>query len=442
MVQLDHTNNSLALVLAGLHQRLDQLPDTIGGDLQVMLADTERAIQRLNAIKLKIVDAADAVDVSHNSGLADTSAWVAKHTRTATASAASQVRLARSLATLPTAGTALAAGVVSADHVAVIAHTHRQLPITLNNTQREQVETKLVRLAKVLDPPTLRRQARRVLDEIASQETAAQHHDQVLRDEEAQARAKTKLTLHDNGDGTTSGHFTVPTLAGDVLHKIIQQITAPRRTQLRASQAQVGSAEEKRDWGHLSGLALVELIEHLPTDRLHGKVAATIVVTMQHEQLLRDLAAASTDTGSEVSASEARRMACGVVRVCCRLYSTANHRCLTWVAPSDCSPKVNALRSLPGTKPASLTAVHAHLPGANSTTGSLGHTTATPTSKTPNPFVTGTTNVSTTPTTHTNAHPTAQSNFTAEPETRKNYPRQAQVFRLHGAPHEGMRMPE
>jgi hypothetical protein len=43
------------------------------------------------------------------------------------------------------------------------------------------------------------------------------HHDSLLRDEEALARAKTRLTMHDNRDGTVSGHFTVPTLAGAIL---------------------------------------------------------------------------------------------------------------------------------------------------------------------------------------------------------------------------------
>ena len=40
------------------------------------------------------------------------------------------------------------------------------------------------------------------------------------------------MTLHDNGDGTVSGHFTVPTLAGAILGKIIDQLASPRRGRL------------------------------------------------------------------------------------------------------------------------------------------------------------------------------------------------------------------
>ena len=58
------------------------------------------------------------------------------------------------------------------------------------------------------------------------------------------------------------------------------------------------------------GAAFVELLEHLPTDRLNGKVAATVVVTIDHEQLRESLGAAHLDTGHDLSASEARRLAC------------------------------------------------------------------------------------------------------------------------------------
>ena len=40
------------------------------------------------------------------------------------------------------------------------------------------------------------------------------HEDAELRGEEARAEARVRLTMHDNLDGTVTGHFTVPTLAG------------------------------------------------------------------------------------------------------------------------------------------------------------------------------------------------------------------------------------
>jgi len=181
----------------------------------------------------------------------------------------------------------------------------------LNAEQRSTVEESLVEQAKTLDPAALRKHARRALERVATREEADRHHDQVLREEEARARAKTRLTLHDNRDGTLTGHFTVPTVAGTILKKVIGQLVSPRRGKLGASLAQTGPTGDAVDWAHRQGEAFTELLQHLPTDRLHTKTAATIVVTLDHTQLVDDLAAAGVDTGHEISAGEARRLACG-----------------------------------------------------------------------------------------------------------------------------------
>ncbi len=65
------------------------------------------------------------------------------------------------------------------------------------------------------------------------------------------------------------------------------------------------------DWRHRRGLAFVELLEHLPTDHLHPKTAATIVVTLDHSVLTGALKTAGLDTGHTITAGEARRLACG-----------------------------------------------------------------------------------------------------------------------------------
>jgi hypothetical protein len=57
-------------------------------------------------------------------------------------------------------------------------------------------------------------------------------------------------------------------------------------------------------------MAFVELLEHLPTDHLTGKVAATVVVTLDYDKLRAAIGAAHLDTGTELSASEVRRLAC------------------------------------------------------------------------------------------------------------------------------------
>jgi hypothetical protein len=71
-----------------------------------------------------------------------------------------------------------------------------------------------------------------------------------------------------------------------------------------------GGTGSGTDWAHAQGLAFVALLEHLPTDHLTGKVAATVVVTLDLDLLREGLGAAGIDTGGEISAGEVRRLAC------------------------------------------------------------------------------------------------------------------------------------
>ena len=304
--------------LARIHAVLDDLDPSVpvsSEEYAALVADCERAVRRLQAVKLRLVAAADQADVGVGSGMSGTGAWLAKQTRSTGATAAGQVALAVALGHLPATEAALAAGEVSAEHASVIAQTTRHLPDRLDDAQRAAVEARLVDQARRLDPAALRKKARQALNAAESQTEADRHHDHVLREEEDAAWAKTRLVLHDNADGTLTGHFTVPTLAGSILRKVIQQLASPRRARPGATDAQAGPTRERDgslecDWPHRYGLAFVELLEHLPTDRLHHKTAATIVIQLQHDQLLADLRGAGLDTGEEISAGQARRLAC------------------------------------------------------------------------------------------------------------------------------------
>jgi hypothetical protein len=307
------TGDPVVSGLLELHAVLDRLMahGSSTGDFAMAVREVDRAVARLQAVRPALVAAADKASVAGASGMSGTGAWLSKQTRTTGAAAAGQVALAGALESLPVTGAALRDGEVSAEHAAVIADATRQLPASLDAEQRGLVDQRLVDQARTLDPAALREQARRALERVASREEADRHHDAVLRDEEARARAKTRLTLHDNHDGTLTGHFTVPTVAGAILKKVIGQLVSPRRGRLGATTAQAGTSGDNVDWAHRQGEAFAELLEHLPTDRLHTKTAATIVVTLDQTQLTADLAAAGVDTGHEISAGEARRLACG-----------------------------------------------------------------------------------------------------------------------------------
>ena len=202
---------------------------------------------------------------------------------------------------------------MSAAHAAVISHALDRLPVAATASQRTQVEDALVSRAKELSPQLLRRVARRAVEAVDPDPAVIDaHEDAVLHDEEAVARERTRLTFHDNNDGTVTGHFTVPVLHGHLLRKVIETITAPRRGRLGAPSAQAGPGRGPRtDRDHARGLAFCELVEHLPTDHLHPRTAATLVVTLRDDVLRGSLAAAGLDTGESISSSEVRRLACG-----------------------------------------------------------------------------------------------------------------------------------
>lgn len=315
VLDLHPTPGHPGAVVAGVHVLLDEVDAAVSlerSEYAAAVGECERAIRRLEALKLSLVGAADQAKVSDLSGHASTSAWLAAKTKAGSAKSARDTRLAGDLREkLPATAAALSHGELSADHASVIAHATRRLPDDLTDEQVGTVEASLVSKARRLDPQQLRRAARRALEAVErDREKVDAAEDQQLADEEQAALDKCRLTLHDNGDGTTTGHFTVPTLAAAMLRKILDAMTAPRRARPGATAAQAGDAGRRGDWAHQSGMAFSDLLGHLPTDHLHGQAAATVVVTLDLDTLRNQLRAAGLDTGDLVSAAAARRLAC------------------------------------------------------------------------------------------------------------------------------------
>ncbi len=278
------------------------------GEYAAALRNLERFGRRLEAVKLKVVAAADRAGAGQAAGFTGTEAWTARHTNTTRTTAAREVRLATDLqAGHDATAQALDAGLVSPAHAAVILRAADQLPTGVTEEQRQVVEAALVDKAQRYDPDQLRRYARRAIEEIEPDQIAVDaHENHLVHTEEQAAHDRCSLTLHDNQDGTTTGHFTIPSLAAAILGKVIDSMTAPRRMGVST-----GLDHRSFDWRHRRGLAFAELLEHLPTDHLHPKTAATVVVTLDHTLLHGALKTAGLDTGHTLTAGEARRLACG-----------------------------------------------------------------------------------------------------------------------------------
>lgn len=322
-----------------VHYALDRVnPAQVpaNADLAACVRELDRAIHRLQAIKLSVIAAADRGHVAQSAGLTGTGAWVATKTHTTGAAAAGQVALATALdTTLHRTREALAEGLLSVDHARVIAGASTELPSTLTAVERDNIEITLLAAARRVDPAALRKTARRAL--AAARRSAAEvdaHEDRLVRSEEERAWSAARLTLHDNGDGTTTGHFTVPTLAASILRKVVQQLASPRRGRAAGgagrADGDLGQADERTgegeaaglrrltpadnwsevNWANRHGQAFTQVLEHLPTERLHHKSAATIVVSIDLERLRAGMGVGRSDTGQDVSAATVRRLAC------------------------------------------------------------------------------------------------------------------------------------
>lgn len=317
------------LATAEIHAAIDQLTSVVfesyGADvLASALVELKRAESRLAACKHRILRAADTTRVAAAFGATDTSSWAALLTHTDGDVAARDVKLARSLVTGSPTRVALEAGDISADHARVIATATTQLPDGLTQEDALVVERSLVSKAHTLSPRHLRAEARRCIDAITPDpEIVDEHENSVTKSEEDRAYDAATLSLHDNGDGTLTGRFTIPIFHGLLLKKVIDAITAPRRnrfTTARSSNSdpqftgagtRAGETRPERITAeHARGLAFIELLEHLPTDHLHTTTAATVVVNIDHHALINQLKTAGVDTGTLLSAGEARRLAC------------------------------------------------------------------------------------------------------------------------------------
>ena len=150
---------------------------------------------------------------------------------------------------------------------------------------------------------------RHLLEVIAPDEAEAREQDRLDR-QDAAAYANARLVMRSLGDGTTQGWFRLPDLHAAILKTAVDALAAPRKNDAPEPDPVTGRTP---DYGTRAGQALCQILEHLPTDGYgeHGGLAATLIVTLDHDMLKTGLGAAAMVDGTEVSPGEARRLACG-----------------------------------------------------------------------------------------------------------------------------------
>ena len=336
------------------------------GDAEV-LAGAEAA-QRLAAsateLVARLVAEADTRGLAREQGAVSGAAWLRTRTRLTSQAAGDVARVGASLAIHEATRAALASGGLCVEQAAVITRLLERLPHTVDTEQILAAEQYLLDQARVFDARTLRRLGRRLL-EVIDPEGADAHEAAQLEDEEARARARCWFAMRARGDGTTTGRFVLPDAQASMLRAVLEAISNPRRHTTGDHQpntgptatdnpgssspgssspgssgdnnpgssggpfssdpfssgpfsSEPGSGGDTGDQQRVSypqrmGQALADLIEHLPADAFpqSGGLAASVVINLDYDQLREALGSATLSTGEVISASQARRLACG-----------------------------------------------------------------------------------------------------------------------------------
>lgn len=313
------SGHPLAEFTTRLRARLDQLTTSAARPVWAMDAAEQRqvltglatATAQLEALRLQVLAEADRTGATGAEASASAAEWVAHHTRQRRTHARSDLRLARALEHHPATATGMATGAVNADQARVIVRSVDRLPtkgdFAVDAEQRVAAEQHLVDLARRHDAKQLEVLGARLLEVIAP-DLAEAYEGRLLEAQEAAAARKTSLTMGHTADGLCRGRFTIPALHGAILSKAILGLASPTR-----SDEVVIDPDLPTPVRH--GVAFTQLLEALPADALPTVAGGdiTVVVTMRLDQLLADLDAAGVatlDTGTRISAGEARRLSC------------------------------------------------------------------------------------------------------------------------------------
>ncbi|MDN4160019.1 HNH endonuclease signature motif containing protein [Nocardioides abyssi] len=293
---------------AACSSQLWQMSDT---EVSTALLEATRLRAQVEALELRLAAEADRRAVGDKVGATDTASWWGHETRQDRPAAKRRMRLAESLDRHAPTSAALAEGAISVDHAKVIAECVDRLPDDLEDPSiPERAEKHLLNEAIDVTPKTLAILAKHVLTVVAP-EIGEERDARALEREEREARARAWLTMCPDGRGSYRGKFSIPTLHGEMLKKMLLAFAAPKH-QAATKVDETAEVVERRPSPERMGDAFCELLERLPADKLPklGGLNASIVLLIDFTDLTSETGRATLESGEPISASLARRMAC------------------------------------------------------------------------------------------------------------------------------------
>ncbi|MET8519529.1 DUF222 domain-containing protein [Nocardioides sp. NPDC004968] len=265
----------------------------------------ERIQAKQAALKLRVL--ATAGDIAQETGAKDVSGWMRAELLVDKAVGRAQVKLAAAVTKYGLVAAGLAEGVVSQDKARVITQALDAIENDPAASGEDLVlaEKLLVDYASQLTANELKIVGRRILTEIDPDRFEAAEAKALQREEE-HAQRRTFFSSRDNGDGTVDIHARVSRTIGMRLRTLLDSLAQPRKL----------SAEDKgrkAPYDRVLGQAFARVVETYDVDQLprHGGHGTTMFITMNVDDLRKDLGTAALGfDGEQITAAEARRMAC------------------------------------------------------------------------------------------------------------------------------------
>ena len=257
------------------------------------------------ALKLRIL--AVSGDIAEETGAKDVSGWMFTELLVDKKVGRAEVKLAAGVARYELVAAGLAEGVVSPDKARAITKALEAVEADPQASTEDLVfaEKLLVEYAAQMTAEDLKNIGKRILVEVDPERFEAAEAKALQREEERALR-RTFFTARANGDGTVDIHARVSYAVGHRLRTLLDSLAQPRKL----------SSEDrgrKAPYDRLLGQAFARVIETYDVNQLprHGGHATTVFVTMSVEDLRNDLGTAALGfDGEQISAGEARRMAC------------------------------------------------------------------------------------------------------------------------------------
>jgi hypothetical protein len=257
------------------------------------------------ALKLRIL--AVAGDIAEETGAKDVSGWMWTELLVDKKIGRAEVKLAAAVSRYELVAAGLAEGVVSQDKARVIVKALEAIEVDPEASAENLIlaEKLLVEYATQMSANKLEIIGKRILFEVDPERFEAAEAKALQRAEE-RAQRRTFFTSRVNGDGTVDIHARVSNAVGMRLRTILDSLAQPRKL----------SAEDrgrKAPYDRLLGQAFARVVETYDVDQLprHGGHATTVFITMNVEDLRKDLGTAALGfDGEQITAAEARRVAC------------------------------------------------------------------------------------------------------------------------------------